>query len=73
MQEILGHGKSATTVNVYMQPIDASVKQTQAAICGADGRAETGSRILKAENLVRFGTVGIGGGPQVIVPQGLGA
>jgi len=32
VQEILGHSKSDTTVNVYMQPIEASVKQTQKAI-----------------------------------------
>jgi len=32
VQEILGHSKSDTTVNVYMQPIEASVKQTQEAI-----------------------------------------
>jgi hypothetical protein len=32
VQEILGHTKADTTVNVYMQPIEASVKQTQEAI-----------------------------------------
>ena len=32
VQEILGHTKADTTVNVYMQPLEASVKETQAAI-----------------------------------------
>jgi integrase len=32
VQGILGHSKADTTVNVYMQEIEASVKQTQAAI-----------------------------------------
>jgi integrase len=32
VQDILGHTKADTTVNVYMQPIEASVKQTQEAI-----------------------------------------
>jgi len=32
VQGILGHSKADTTVNVYMQPIEASVKQTQEAI-----------------------------------------
>jgi hypothetical protein len=32
VQGILGHSKADTTVNVYMQEIEASVKETQAAI-----------------------------------------
>ena len=28
MQGILGHSKADTTVNVYMQPIEDSIKQT---------------------------------------------
>jgi len=32
VQAILGHTKADTTVNVYMQPIEASVKETQEAI-----------------------------------------
>ena len=32
MQDILGHSKADTTVNVYMQQIEESVKQTQDAI-----------------------------------------
>jgi len=32
VQGILGHSKADTTLNVYMQEIEASVKQTQAAI-----------------------------------------
>jgi integrase len=32
VQGILGHTKADMTVNVYMQPIEASVKQTQEAI-----------------------------------------
>jgi len=35
--------------------------------------AEITGGIKKAKNLVRFGTVGVLDGPQVIVPQGLGA
>jgi hypothetical protein len=40
---------------------------------GIDGAAKAGGGIVKWKNLVRFGTVGILSGPQVIVPQGLGA
>jgi hypothetical protein len=36
-------------------------------------RAETGGSIVNARNLVRFGTVGVEGNPQVIDPQGQGA
>jgi hypothetical protein len=77
VQGILGHSKADTTVNVYMQTIEDSVKQTQEAIY-----AELTARpklpklvgsIKKAKNLVRFGTVGVLDGPQVIVPQGQGA
>jgi integrase len=32
VQEILEHTKADTTVNVYMQPIEASVRETQEAI-----------------------------------------
>src|ERR1700685_1410304 len=32
VQGVLGHSKADTTVNVYMQPIEASVKQTLDAI-----------------------------------------
>ncbi len=32
LQSILGHSKADTTVNVYMQEIEESVKQTQDAI-----------------------------------------
>ena len=39
----------------------------------ARGGAETGSGIMKESNLVRFGTVDVFGGRQVIDPQGLGA
>jgi len=40
---------------------------------GVDGESEAVEGIVKRENLVRFGTVGVLDGPQVIVPQGLGA
>ena len=32
MQGVLGHSKADTTVNVYMQPIEAGVKSTLDAI-----------------------------------------
>jgi len=32
VQGVLGHSKADTTVNVYMQPIEAGVKQTLDAI-----------------------------------------
>ena len=74
VQAILGHTKADTTVNVYMQPIESSVRETREAICAelAAPPERVGS-IRKAKNLVRFGTVSIWDGPQVIVPQGLGA
>ena len=42
---------------------------------GADDTAKTRmvASIKKTENLVRFGTVGVFDGPEVIDPQGLGA
>ena len=39
----------------------------------ADGRAESEGSVLNRKNLVRFGTVGVCGGPQVIDLEGLGA
>jgi integrase len=74
VQGILGHSKADTTVNVYMQSIEASVKQTQEAIFSElTARPKLVGSIKKAKNLVRFGTVGVLDGPQVIVPQGQGA
>jgi hypothetical protein len=74
VQGILGHSKADTTVNVYMQSIEDSVKQTQEAIYAElTARPKLVGSIRKAKNLVRFGTVGVLDGPQVIVPQGQGA
>jgi len=74
VQEILGHSKPDTTLNVYMQSIEESVKQTQEAIYAElTARPKLVGSIKKAKNLVRFGTVGVLDGPQVIVPQGQGA
>jgi integrase len=74
VQGILGHSKADTTANVYMQTIEESVKQTLDAIYRElTARAETGGSIVNARNLVRFGTVGVEGNPQVIDPQGQGA
>jgi integrase len=74
VQGILGHSKADTTVNVYMQSIERSVKQTQDAIYSElTARPKLVGGIKKTKNLVRFGTVGVLDGPQVIVPQGLGA
>jgi hypothetical protein len=57
-----------------MQSIEDSVKQTQEAIYAElTVRPKFVSSIRKAKNLVRFGTVGVLDGPQVIVPQGQGA
>jgi integrase len=46
VQGILGHSKADTTVNVYMQEIEASVKQTQGDLFGADGAAESRDSVL---------------------------
>jgi integrase len=74
VQGILGHSKGDTTVNVYMQSIEDSVKQTQEAIYAElTARPKVVGRFKKAKNLVRFGMVGVLDGPQVIVPQGQGA
>jgi len=74
VQGILGHSKADTTVNVYMQSIEDSVKQTQEAIYAElTARPKLVGSIKKRKNLVRFGTVGVLDGPQVIVPQGQGA
>jgi len=74
VQEILGRCKRDATVNVHMQSIEESVKQTQDAIYSElTARPKLVGSIKKAKNLVRFGTVGVLDGPQVIVPQGLGA
>jgi hypothetical protein len=42
VQGVLGHSKAETTVNVYMQPIEAGVKQTLNAIY-AELTAKTGA------------------------------
>ena len=48
--------------------------QTQEAIYAElTARAKLVGSFKKARNLVRFGTVGVSDGPQVIVPQGQGA
>jgi len=74
VQSIVRHSKAETTVNVYMQSIEDSVKQRQEAIYAElTVRPKLVSSIKKAKNLVRFGTVGVLDGPQVIVPQGQGA
>jgi hypothetical protein len=73
VQGILGHSKSDTTVNVYMQPIGKREPDAGSDLLRVDGTAEAGGGIVKSKNLVRFGTVGVWGGPQVIVPLGLGA
>ncbi|PYY09723.1 MAG: hypothetical protein DMG69_09505 [Acidobacteria bacterium] len=68
MQGVLGHSKADTTVNVYMQPIESGVKQTLDAIyveLTAKQQVTAGSRNFLGD-LVRFGTVGILDGPQVI-------
>jgi len=74
VQGILGHSKADTTVNVYMQSIEDSVKHTQEAIyCELTARQKLVGGSKNGKNLVRFGTVGVVDGPQVIVPQGQGA
>jgi len=60
VQRILGHTKADTTVNVYMQPIEAGVKLTQEAIYAElKAPVETAGSVVKGKNLVRFGTVGV--------------
>ena len=74
VQGILGHSKPDITAAVYMQEIEESVKQTLEAIYAElTARPKPVGGIRKERNLVRFGTVGVLDGPQVIVPQGLGA
>lgn len=74
LQGILGHSKADTTVNVYMQSIDDSVKKTQEAIYSElTARPKLVGGIKKGKNLVRFGTVAVLDSPQVIVPKGQGA
>jgi hypothetical protein len=59
---------------VSRQPIEASVKQTQAGIYSElTARSKLVCGIVKVKNLVRFGTVGVWDSPQVIVPQEQGA
>ena len=54
MQDILGHSKADTTVNVYMQQIEESVKQTQDAIY-----RELAAR-QSAQDFVKFRTISHG-------------
>jgi len=62
VQGILRHTKADTTVNVYMQPIEASGKETQEAIYAElKAPVETAGSVVKGKNLVRFGTVGVFG------------
>jgi len=74
VQEILGHSKPDLAATVYMQPIEERVRKTLDSMYAelTAGPKLVGG-IKKAKNLVRFGTVGVLDGPQVIVPQGLGA
>ena len=67
------HSKADTTVNVYMQPIEAGVKQTLDAIYSELTTPEMRRLVKLSENLVRFGTVGIFDGLQVIELKGVGA
>jgi len=54
-QGILGHSKADTTVNAYMQPIEASVKQTQDAIYA---ELTTRSRMVREyQENGKFGTL----------------
>ena len=74
VQAILGHSKADTTLNVYVQPIEASVKQTLNAVyTELTKKSKVSGGFRKRKNLVRFGTVGVFDGPQVIDPQRLGA
>jgi len=45
----------------------------RASIPNVVGAVESRGSVLNAKNLVRFGTVGVCGGPQVIELKGLGA
>ncbi len=59
VQSILGHGKADTTVNVYMQSIEDSGKQTQEAIYAElNSTAEIGEQYQESE---KFGTLWYGG------------
>ncbi len=74
VQDVLGHSKPDITAGVYMQTIEG--RREADAGCDlrrADSTGEVGGSFVKAKNLVRFGTVGVLDGPQVIDPQGLGA
>jgi hypothetical protein len=68
VQGVLGHSKVDTTVNVYMQPIEAGVKSTLDAIYSELTAKGGGSgRLVRfARDLVRFATVGILDGLQMI-------
>jgi len=73
VQGILGHSKADRTV-IYRQSIEDGVKQKQEATYSElTARPKLVGSIKKAKNLIRFGTVGVLDGPQVIVPQGQGA
>ena len=55
-----------------LHAVDRSQCQADAGgdLLRADGAAAIGGSIVKARSLVRFGTVGVLDGPQVIVPKG---
>ena len=74
VQGVLGHSKADTTVNVYMQPIEAGVKQTLDAIYRELTTPKMRAGLSKlSENMVRFAPVGIFDGLQVIESKALGA
>jgi integrase len=74
IQTILGHSNPDLTASCYMQPIAESVKQTQEAIYQELTAPQNGTRgVKKTKNLVRFGTVGVVGSPQVIDAERVGA
>lgn len=76
IQAILGHSKPDITAACYMQPIAESVKQTQDAIYAELIAPQNGNGtggVQKTKNLVRFGTVDVCDGPQVIEAESLGA
>ena len=72
VQGILGHSKSDTTVNVYMQPIGKREPDAGSDLLRVDGTAEAGGGIVKSKNLVRFGTVGVRGRSASDCPRRLG-